>query len=83
KLYKLLVEGDDSRFCAELSDEACQDVPGNFFAIFVAQFLSKLSDALASAKIVIPWFLTSVGAPAFFGGILVPIREAGSLLPQL
>ena len=49
----------------------------------MAQFLSKLADALASAKIVIPWFLTSVGAPAFFGGILVPIREAGSLLPQL
>lgn len=83
KLYRILVDEEDSHLCSELSEEACQKVPGNFFAIFTAQFLSKLSDALASAKIVIPWLLTSVGAPAFFSGILVPIREAGSLLPQL
>ncbi len=82
-LYEYLANEEDARVCSEISGAACKDVSGNFVTIFVAQFLSKLADALASAKIVIPWFLTGVGAPAFFGGILVPIREAGSLLPQL
>lgn len=81
--YEFLVNEEDARVCSEISDDACRVVPGNFFAIFLTQFLTKLADALASAKIVIPWFLTSVGAPAFFAGILVPIRESGSLLPQL
>lgn len=82
-LYEHLANEEDARVCEEISDAACREVPGNFFTIFIAQFLSKLADALASTKIVIPWFLTSVGAPAFFGGMLVPIREAGSLLPQI
>ena len=83
ELYEYLANEEDARVCEEISDAACRDVPGNFFTIFVAQFLSKLADALASTKIVIPWSLTSVGAPAFFGGMLVPIRESGSLLPQI
>jgi len=58
-------------------------VPGNFLAIFTTQFLTRLADALASSKIVLPWLITSVGAPAFLSGMLVPIRVSGSLLPQL
>ncbi|WP_297774612.1 MFS transporter [uncultured Roseovarius sp.] len=45
--------------------------------------LSKIADGLLDPKLVLSWLLTSLGAPAFFTGMLVPIREAGALLPQL
>lgn len=83
RLYEYLADEEDARVCKDISDDACQEVPGNFLLIFVTQFLTKLADALASAKIVLPWLLTSTGTPAFFSGLLVPIRESGSLLPQL
>jgi len=82
-LYEYLVDEEDARVCKDIPESACREVPGNFFAIFITQFLTKLGDSLASAKVVLPWLLTSVGAPAFFSGILVPIRESGSMLPQL
>ena len=83
RLYEYLADEEDARVCTDISDSACREVPQNFLWIFASQFLTKLGDALASAKIILPWLLTSVGAPAFFSGVLVPIRESGSLLPQL
>ena len=44
---------------------------------------TKIGDELASAKLVLPWLLSAAGAPAFFIGLLVPVRESLSLLPQL
>ena len=83
RLYEYLADEEDARVCKDIPDSACHVVPGNFFAIFVTQVLTRIGDALASSKVVLPWLLTSVGAPAFFAGILVPIRESGSMLPQL
>ncbi len=82
-LYERLANEEDARVCKEISDRACREVPGNFFLILLSQILSKLSDALASTKIVLPWLMAQSGVPAFFTGLLVPIRESGSLLPQL
>lgn len=83
RLYEYLADEEDARVCTDISDDACRVVPANFLITFITQFLTKLADALASAKIVLPWLMTSAGAPAFFSGLLVPIRESGSLLPQL
>lgn len=83
QVYAYLVNEEDARVCKELDEKACKEVPGNFFLILLSQFISKLADACASAKIVLPWLLTNTGAPAFFVGLLVPIRESGSLIPQL
>lgn len=44
---------------------------------------SKLSDGLIDPKLILSWLATSLGAPAVLVGLLVPIREAGALLPQL
>ena len=66
-----------------LSDQAKGEVKRNFLLILIAQLFSKLADTLASAKIVLPWVMSSVGAPTFLTGLLVPIRESGSLLPQV
>jgi hypothetical protein len=82
-LYRRLVEEEDARVCKDIPSEACTEVPGNFFKIGGSQILTKLADELASAKTVLPWLLGSLGAPAFWIGFLVPIRESGSLLPQL
>ena len=49
----------------------------------VAQFLSKLGDALASPKTVLPWVLGAMGAPVFMVGLLVPLRESMSMVPQV
>ena len=82
-LYEYLADEEDGRVCTDISDSACREVPQNLFIIFASQFVTKLADALASAKIILPWLLASVGAPAFFTSLLVPIRESGSMLPQL
>ena len=83
RLYSFLVEEEDARVCKDIPDEACTEVPGNFFKIGLSQILTKLADELGSAKTVLPWALSAVGAPSAFTGLLVPIRESGSLLPQL
>lgn len=45
--------------------------------------LTKCADGLLDPKLVLSWLLNSLGAPAAIIGTLVPVREAGSLLPQL
>lgn len=45
--------------------------------------LTKAGDGLADAKLVLSWLMTHLGAPNWMVGLLVPIREAGALLPQL
>lgn len=45
--------------------------------------MTKLADGLLDPKLVLAWLLTQLGAGAFWVGFLVPVREAGALLPQL
>lgn len=49
----------------------------------VSLTLSKIADGLIDPKLVLAWLASALGAPASFMGLLVPIREAGSLLPQM
>ena len=48
----------------------------------IANALQATGDQVVNAKTVLPWALTAVGAPAAFLGLLVPVRESGSMLPQ-
>lgn len=45
--------------------------------------MTKVADGLIDPKLVLAWLVTALGAPAVFAGALVPIREAGALLPQM
>lgn len=45
--------------------------------------MTKLADGLIDAKLVLAWLLNALGVPAPFVSALVPIREAGALLPQV
>jgi hypothetical protein len=82
-LYDLVTGDEDARVCKDIPDAACSDQPENFFLQLGANVCTKVGDELASAKLVLPWLLSAAGAPAYFIGLLVPIREALSLLPQL
>lgn len=44
---------------------------------------TKTADGLLDPRIVLAWLVGAIGAPLFMLGLLVPIREAGALLPQL
>jgi hypothetical protein len=49
----------------------------------VSLCLTKVADSLIDPKLVLSWLLTTLGAPGVTIGALVPLREAGALLPQL
>ena len=82
-LYERLAEDDEGRVCKAISEAACREAPGNFIRHLLANTLSNLADRLASAKTTLPWLLLQLGAPAWMLSLLVPIREAGSMLPQM
>ena len=82
-IYDALVGDEDGRVCKDIPESACTAVPGNFMRQLGAMTLTKVGDALASPKTTLPWTLAALGAPAWMVGLLVPIRESGSMLPQL
>ncbi|MBW7470644.1 MFS transporter [Marinobacter sp. M216] len=82
QLYSLIANEEDARVCKDIPEEACREVPRNFFLILASNVLTKLGDLLISPKTVLAWLMSTVGAPALVAW-LVPIREAGSLVPQM
>jgi hypothetical protein len=83
RLYTLLTKDADGEACRAISKEACEEAPGNFLRLLLARTCTKIGDRLASPKTTLAWILQAVGAPSIFAGLIVPIRESGSLLPQL
>lgn len=82
RVYSTLVEDEEDHGCKELPESACRVVPGNAARLVSGFTLQKIGDRIADPKTVLAWMLTSLGAPEFAIGLLVPIRESGSLLPQ-
>lgn len=82
-IYELLTNQEDARACSEIPETACRVSPTNFVVLLSSYFLSKLGDAVANPKTVLTWVMASVQAPVWMLGFLVPIRESGSLIPQL
>ena len=82
RLYSLIANEEDARICKDIPAEACHVVPRNFFLILAANVLTKLGDLLISPKTVLAWLMSAVGAPALVAW-LVPIRESGSMVPQM
>lgn len=82
-IYQRLNNIEDARACKALDEDACHQVPGNFVTLLISQLFSTFADALLNPKVTLPWLLQSLNVPASFITWLVPIRESGSLLPQL
>ncbi|EKF74369.1 hypothetical protein A11A3_09220 [Alcanivorax hongdengensis A-11-3] len=83
RLYAQVANEEDARTCKDISADACREVPGNFFRIILANMLTKVGDLLINPKTVLAWLVSAVGAPSAIAAMLVPIRESGSLIPQL
>jgi hypothetical protein len=81
--FEALTSEDDGRVCKDIPDKACNDQPENFVTHILSLSLTKTADGLINPKLILSWILTTLGAPSYFIGLLVPIREAGALLPQL
>jgi MFS family permease len=82
-LYAKISGEEEKRICKDISETACRALPHNFFVYLTSNVLTKIADELSSAKLILPWLLGALGAPAVFSGFLVPIRESGVLIPQL
>lgn len=82
ELYSLVANEEDARVCTDIPDEACEDVPRNFFLILISNVLTKLGDLLVNPKTVLAWLMGTLGAAPLVAW-LVPIRESGSLIPQM
>jgi MFS family permease len=82
-LYEWLTGDEDSRMCDDIPESACDEQPRNFSLHLLASLGNKLADELSSARLVLPWLMGIIGAPIWMVGLLVPIREAGALLPQI
>ena len=83
KVYGYLAEDEDARVCKDIPESACNHQPKSFVLMLLSLTLTKLGDSLVSARLVLPWMLSSLGAPAIFISALVPLRESLALLPQL
>ncbi|MCB1333984.1 MAG: MFS transporter [Roseivivax sp.] len=70
-------------FEAVTDAEASEREARNGLRHMLALSLSKIADGLIDPKLVLSWLLTALGAPGWMAGALVPVREAGALLPQL
>ncbi|MEL6913996.1 MAG: MFS transporter [Pseudomonadota bacterium] len=55
----------------------------NFTTHLLSLTATKLADGLIDPKLVLSWLLSALGAPGAVIGALVPVREAGALLPQI
>jgi MFS family permease len=77
--------GDDSdeRACEAIPEAACREVPRNYLLNLGNGASSKLAEQLAGHNLVLPWLLAGLGAPASVIAWLAPLRQAGTLAPQL
>ncbi|MGX5201818.1 MFS transporter [Aliikangiella sp. IMCC44632] len=83
KIYQALVVEDEGRLCKDIPESACNDQPKHFLIHVNSLSLSKLADGFIDPKLILSWLLAQLGASSTLIGLLVPIREAGALLPQL
>ena len=82
RIYSALVRSSSAADEGKSGDESSRNAAGNGLRIITASALQNAGDQVVSAGTVLPWLLTALGAPVGLVGLLVPIRESGSLLPQ-
>ena len=83
KLYDYINNEEDARSCKDINDDACQYTPKNYFFIMLSNTFTKLGDTLSNPKTVLTWVMNYVNAPVYLISFIVPIRESGSMLPQI
>jgi MFS family permease len=82
-LYDYINNEEDARICKDINEDACRYIPMNYFLILISNALTKMGDALSNPKTVLAWLMSYVQAPVYLISFIVPIRESGSMLPQI
>lgn len=83
KLYDYLNNEEDARICKDIDEEACKYTPKNYFLLMLSNIFTKLGDTLSNPKTVLAWVMSYINAPVYLISFIVPIRESGSMLPQI
>ena len=84
RLYEWVTDEDpEGHTCDAIPDEACKEAPRNFLLNASNGAATKLAEQVASPGLVLSWLLDTLGAPVALVGLLEPVRQGGSLLPQL
>lgn len=58
-------------------------IKNNYLVFLFGGLITQISDVLSSTKTILVWVMNGLGAPVFLTALLVPIRESGSMLPQV
>lgn len=81
KIYGRLVKANEDA-SSGLPEEVRRNVPGNGLRLIAANALQNAGDQVVNASTVLAWLVASLGGPSWIIGLLVPVRESGSMLPQ-
>lgn len=81
RLYDALMKRDPEAE-RDLDPQTRADLPRNATRLVGAHALQSSGDQTVNASTVLPWLFHALGVPAALTGLLVPIRESGSMLPQ-
>ncbi|QTE23107.1 MFS transporter [Polaribacter cellanae] len=60
-----------------------EHLPRNYFLLLISSIFTKLGDTLSNPKTVLAWIMNYINAPVYMISFIVPIRESGSMLPQI
>ncbi|GAA4429107.1 MFS transporter [Georgenia halophila] len=82
ELYARLVRSPADAADGKLSPAVARRVPANGLRQIAAEALQSTGDQVVNPRTVLPWLFSALGVPAAMVGLLVPVRESGSLLPQ-
>ena len=61
-IYAFMMNEEDARTCADISEEACRNVPLNFILIIISNTFTKFGDALSNPKTVLAWLMSYINA---------------------
>lgn len=81
KIYSCLVTRSPEAE-ARLPEQVRRDVPANGLRLVGANTLQSSGDQIVNASTVLPWLFAALGVPPALTGLLKPIRESLSMLPQ-
>ncbi|MCW4386475.1 MFS transporter [Salinibacterium sp. SYSU T00001] len=80
-LYSALMKRNEEAE-EELPGDVRRNVAPNGLRQVLALALQSSGDQTVNASTVLPWLFAVLGVPTALTGVLVPIRESGSMLPQ-
>ncbi|MDN5599201.1 MAG: MFS transporter [Brachybacterium sp.] len=66
----------------EMPADVRRHIAPNGLRLVLAGALQSSGDQTVNASTVLPWLFAALGVPPALTGVLVPIRESGSMLPQ-